>query len=98
VPVDGDVSLDPFSPEVFANGAPSGVELSRFLPKATRAGACASPPVVQDARNVMNPIGALDRAEEEIVILRSIELGREPADPKDELTPYGNKMAQVVAG
>ena len=31
----------------------------------------------------MNPIGPLDGAEEEIVILRAIELGTEPADPQD---------------
>jgi len=97
-PVDGDVTPDAFSPEVLVNGAPSGFELPRFLAKATRAGACASPPMVQHPRNVMNPIGPLDGAEEEIVILRTIELGTEPADPQDYLAPYGNKMAEVIAG
>src|ERR1700726_1631873 len=97
-PVDGDVTLDALSPEVLVNGAPSGFELPRFLPKATRAGACAAPPMVEHPRNVMNPIGLLDGAEEEIVILRAIELGTEPADPQDDLAPYGNKMAEVIAG
>jgi hypothetical protein len=98
VPIDGDVTLDALSPEVLVNGVPSGLELPRFLPKATRARDCASPPMVQHPWNVMNPIGPLDGAEEEIVILRAVELGTKPTDPQDELAPYGNKMAEVIAG
>ena len=54
--------------------------------------------MIQDARNVMDSVGLLDDAEEEIVILGTVEFGTEPADAQNECAPHDDKMAEVVTG
>ena len=60
--------------QVIFNREPRRFELFRFLTNVDRAGVLRSPPMIQDARDMMNAPGLLDHAKEEVVILRAIEL------------------------
>ena len=53
------------------------------------------PPVVEDPRDVMNTAGALGHAQEQVVVLRTLEAGVEATDFVDERAPGDGQMARV---
>ena len=56
-PVHGNMRLLATTLQVTFNRTPRSIELSWLLPDTDRAGAFASPPMIQDAWNVMNSVG-----------------------------------------
>ena len=56
-PVDGNMRCFATAFQMIFDGTPRGIELFRLLPDTDRAGTFASPPMIQDPRNVMNSAG-----------------------------------------
>src|SRR5262249_10784983 len=56
-PVDGNMRCFATTLQMIFNGTPRGIELFRLLPYTDRTGAFASPPMIQDPRNMMNSTG-----------------------------------------
>src|SRR4030095_5272261 len=66
-PVDGNMRCFVATLQMIFNRTPRGIELFRLLPDIDRTGAFASPPMIQDARNVMNSAGSLGHAKKQIL-------------------------------
>src|SRR5438876_8861186 len=82
--------------QMIFNRTPRGIELFRLLPDTDRAGAFASPPMIQDPRNVMNSAGQLGHAKKQIVILCAIERRTEPAGFLHEIAAQRGQMTKVI--
>ena len=68
------------------------------LPKVRRARVCGSPPVIQHARNMMDPIGLLDDAKKQIVILSAVEFRTKAAHVLDKLASNRGEVTDVIVG
>src|ERR1700704_6154955 len=70
----------------------------RLAPDIIGGGGEAAPPMVEHARDVIDPIRLFHDAEKEIVVLGAIELRTETAYRPQEVAPDDREMADVVAG
>src|SRR6476660_466171 len=95
-PVDGNMRCFATTLQMILNGTPRGIELFRLLPDTNRTGAFASPPMIQDPRNVMNSTGQLGHAKKQIVILCAIELRTEPASFLHKFATHCRQMTNVI--
>src|SRR3972149_6974771 len=88
----GDVScaLSDRTTRIDTSGAPAMAYLTRKCPAAP-AGATPAPPE-EDPRDVRDPIGPLGDAQHEVVILRTLVAGAEPADRVAERSPHHREM------
>ena len=77
---------------------PAGLERAGFSPNIIGGGIGTAPPMIKDARDVIDPIRLLDDAKKEIVVLCAIKLRTEPADFPHKIAPDDREMADVVTG
>ena len=61
-----------------------------------RCGGLRSPPVIENLRDMVNPVGLLDAAKQEIVILGSVTFLPKKAGFLSQTSPHHNQMADIV--
>ena len=92
-----DLGLDPTALEVRGDRvARRDVRVGLGVAACRRAGVDA--PVVQDLRDMGDPVGALHEAQDHVDVLGAVELGAKPADLGDQRASVDAEMARVAVG
>ena len=91
------VGFDPGALQVGGDRVARGHVRVRLGVAAGRRGGV-DPPVVEDLRDVGNPIRALHQAQDHVDVLGAVELGAKPADLVDQRSPVDPEMTRVAVG
>ena len=97
-PIHRDVAPPGLPLQVSFQSEPPRFERTGLAPNVVRGRGQTAPPVVKNARHVVDAGRAFDDSQKQIVILRAIEFGMETADLAHHFGTDNREMADVIAG